>query len=96
MPAYRPKPKDEIARNMSAIRSSGNRTETAPRRELHRRGLRCKKYAAHLPGRPDIVIPTERIAVFVDGAYWHCRILQEKGPESVRENAPDAEPGLLA
>lgn len=81
--AYRPKPKDEIARNMSAIRSTGNRTEVALRSELHRLGLRFRKYAHHLPGRPDIVFPGPRVAVFVDGDYWHGRVLREKGRKAL-------------
>jgi DNA mismatch endonuclease, patch repair protein len=76
---YRPKPRDEIARNMAAIRSTENRTETALRKRLHALGLRYRLYARDLPGRPDIVFPSSRVAVFVDGDYWHCRILVENG-----------------
>lgn len=76
--AYRPKPPDEIARNMSAIRSVANKTEAALARELHSRGFRYRKYA-EVHGKPDIVFPTERVAVFVDGDYWHGRLLVERG-----------------
>lgn len=76
---YRPKPRDEIARNMSAIRSSENRAERALRKTLHATGLRYRKYAPTLPGRPDIVFPKEKVAVFVDGDFWHCRVLVEQG-----------------
>lgn len=76
---YRPKSADEIARNMSAIRSTENRVESMLRRALHRMGFRYRKYRQDLPGRPDIVFPTEKVAVFVDGDYWHCRILVEQG-----------------
>lgn len=82
---YRPKPRDEVARNMSAIRSGENKTEVALRKALHRLGLRYRKYAANLPGRPDIVFPTERVAVFVDGDYWHGRLLREQGLDALRE-----------
>jgi DNA mismatch endonuclease (patch repair protein) len=84
MAEYRPKPRDEIARNMSAIRSADNKTEAALRKALHRMGLRYRKYAADLPGRPDIVFPTERVAVFVDGDYWHGRVLREQGMDALR------------
>ena len=76
---YRPKPRAEIARNMSAIRSTDNKTERALRRELHSRGLRYRKYRRDLPGKPDIVFPSAKVAVFVDGDYWHCRVLKERG-----------------
>jgi DNA mismatch endonuclease (patch repair protein) len=75
----RPKDRDEIARNMSAIRSRDNRTESQLRRALHRMGFRYRKYSAGLIGRPDIVFPTEKVAVFVDGDYWHGRMVREQG-----------------
>lgn len=80
---YRPKRRDEIARNMSAIRSTGNRTEVELRRALHALGLRYRTYRHDLPGRPDIVFPTQRVAVFVDGDYWHGRLLAEHGPAAL-------------
>lgn len=76
---YRPKPRDEIARNMAAIRSKENKTERALRHLLHRRGLRFRKYFRQIPGKPDIAFATERVAVFVDGDYWHGRVLRERG-----------------
>lgn len=75
--AYRPKPRDEVARNMSAIRSGENRTEVALRRALYALGLRYRKYANRLPGRPDLVFRRSRVVVFVDGDYWHARELVE-------------------
>ncbi len=53
---------------------SDSRLEQALRSELHRRGLRFRKHLAVLPGvrcRPDIVFTRDRIAVFVDGCFWH-------------------------
>lgn len=81
---YRPKRPNEVHRNMSAIRATENRTERALRSALHRLGLRYRKYAAGLPGRPDIVFASQKVAVFVDGDYWHARVLQEKGPRAFR------------
>jgi len=58
--------------------SAQKRRDTAPelelRSELHRRGLRFFVDRRPLPGqrgRADIVFPRDRIAVFVDGCYWH-------------------------
>lgn len=81
---YRPKDPGEVHRNMSAIRATENRTERALRSALHRLGLRYRKYRTNLPGRPDIVFPRQKVAVFVDGDYWHARVLQEKGPRAFR------------
>ncbi len=41
------------------------------RRTLWRRGLRYRKNAPDLPGRPDIVFRSARLAVFCDGDFWH-------------------------
>ena len=41
------------------------------RRELHRRGLRFRVNHRDLPGRPDIAFTRVRLAVFVDGCFWH-------------------------
>ena len=59
------------SRCMSRIRGSDTKPEMIVRRALWRRGLRFRT-KTRLPGRPDIVFPTERIAVFVDGCFWHC------------------------
>ena len=56
----------------------GNRSDSAVERalrgELHRRGLRFRKHMSVLPGlrcRPDVVFTHARVAVFVDGCFWH-------------------------
>ncbi|MGI8808929.1 MAG: very short patch repair endonuclease [Acidimicrobiales bacterium] len=50
--------------------------DTAPelilRRALHRRGIRYRLHRADLAGRPDIVLVRIRLAVFVDGCFWHA------------------------
>jgi DNA mismatch endonuclease, patch repair protein len=76
---YRPKEPDEVYRNMSSIRSVENKTEKALRSELHKLGLRFRKYRKDLPGKPDIVFVRPKVAVFVDGDYWHGRLLREIG-----------------
>ncbi|MDE2664209.1 MAG: very short patch repair endonuclease [Gemmatimonadota bacterium] len=83
MTEYNPKSPDEIHRNMSAIRSTGGKTEVALRSILHRRGLRFRKNYPKLLGRPDIVFIGARVAVFIDGDYWHARVLRERGPEAL-------------
>lgn len=48
--------------------------ERAVRSELHRRGLRFRKHLAPVRGlrcRPDVVFTRARVAVFVDGCFWH-------------------------
>jgi DNA mismatch endonuclease (patch repair protein) len=45
--------------------------EVALRRALHARGLRFTLHPRDLPGTPDIVLTAARIAIFVDGCFWH-------------------------
>ena len=59
------------SRTMSRIRSRDTRPELIVRRLLHARGLRYRKHVPGLPGRPDVVFATARVAVFVDGDFWH-------------------------
>jgi DNA mismatch endonuclease (patch repair protein) len=57
---------------MAAIRSRNTRAELVLRHALRRRGLtgyRC--HHPDLPGKPDLVFTRWRIAIFIDGAFWH-------------------------
>jgi DNA mismatch endonuclease (patch repair protein) len=59
---------------MQSNRSLNTGPELALRRELHRRGFRFRVHQAPAPGsrcRPDILFTRRRVAVFVDGCYWH-------------------------
>lgn len=55
---------------MRRVRSRDTSCEIALRRELHRRGLRYS-LTKKLPGSPDVVFVASRVAVFVDGCFWH-------------------------
>ncbi len=61
---------------MRANRRTDTKPEVALRRELHRQGFRYRKdYRLDLTGarvRPDIAFTARRVAVFVDGCFWHC------------------------
>jgi DNA mismatch endonuclease (patch repair protein) len=57
--------------NMSRIRGRDTRPELVIRRGLHARGFRFRLCARDLPGRPDLVLPKYRAAVFVNGCFWH-------------------------
>jgi DNA mismatch endonuclease, patch repair protein len=63
--------KETRSRMMSGIRGSNTKPELQVRRALHARGLRFRLGGAGLPGRPDIVLPRYRTAVFVHGCFWH-------------------------
>jgi DNA mismatch endonuclease (patch repair protein) len=59
------------SRMMAGIRGRDTKPELAVRRYLHCHGLRYRLHARELPGRPDVVLPRYRTAVFVHGCFWH-------------------------
>lgn len=59
------------SRMMSGIRGRNTKPELAVRRYLHARGFRYRLHVRELPGKPDIVLPRYRTAVFVHGCFWH-------------------------
>jgi DNA mismatch endonuclease (patch repair protein) len=56
---------------MSRIRSKNTAPELVIRRLLHARGLRFRKHVSTLPGSPDLAFAGAKVAVFVDGDFWH-------------------------
>ncbi len=56
---------------MSRIRSKDTTPELTIRRLVHARGLRFRLHKKGLPGRPDLVFSRAKVAVFVDGDFWH-------------------------
>lgn len=57
--------------NMSRIRNRDTKPELALRSALHNLGYRFRLADRSLPGRPDIVLPKYKAAVFVHGCFWH-------------------------
>lgn len=55
---------------MSQIRGSNTGPELIFRKALWKNGIRYRLHNK-LTGRPDIVVPRHRIAIFVDGCFWH-------------------------
>jgi DNA mismatch endonuclease (patch repair protein) len=74
-------------RNMQAIRSRDTAPEIAVRRLLHAMGPRYRVHYKPIPTlnrRADIVFTRQKVAVFIDGCFWHgC---PEHGSSSFREN----------
>jgi DNA mismatch endonuclease, patch repair protein len=59
------------SRIMASVGTKNTGPELFLRKALHRRGLRFRLCRPDLPGRPDIVFPRYRTAVFVHGCFWH-------------------------
>jgi len=60
------------SRMMAGIKGSNTRPEIQTRKYLHARGYRFRLHRKDLPGRPDLVLPKYRAAVFVHGCFWHA------------------------
>jgi DNA mismatch endonuclease, patch repair protein len=64
--------KETRSRVMSRIRSKDTKPELLLRRELFRRGVRgWRCHPKSVPGKPDVAFVRRRVAVFVDGCFWH-------------------------
>lgn len=71
---------------MARVRATNNKAEIKLRKLLWNLGFRYRLYDQRLPGRPDIVLPRHRTAIFVDGDFWHGRVLIEHGPDALRSS----------
>ena len=56
---------------MSRVKGKDTGLERVVCSELHKQGFRFRKHFKGLPGSPDIVFGRARVAVFVDGDFWH-------------------------
>jgi DNA (cytosine-5)-methyltransferase 1 len=74
-----------VSDKMRRVKSRDTTPEVQLRREIWARGLRYRLYRDDLPGKPDIVLPNRKIAVFVDGDYWHGNQWRERGFRSLDE-----------
>ena len=63
--------KEARHRIMSSIRSKDTRPELAVRRVLYGLGFRYRVHDKTLPGTPDLSNKRRKIAIFVDGCFWH-------------------------
>lgn len=57
--------------NMSQIRSTNTKPELIVREYLFKEGFRYRLYDKNLPGKPDIVLPKYKTAIYVHGCFWH-------------------------
>lgn len=63
---------------MSKIRSKNTKGELIVFRELRRRRIHFQKHYKKAVGSPDIALPRKKIAVFIDGDFWHGRKFAEQ------------------
>ena len=65
------RPERNVSEIMGKVRSRDTTPEVTLRKALWAKGLRYRICSTNLPGKPDIVLPSHRLAIFVDGDYWH-------------------------
>jgi DNA mismatch endonuclease, patch repair protein len=65
------------SRLMSRVRGKNTEIERAVFRELRRRKIYFSRHGSGIPGRPDIVFRRCKLAVFIDGDFWHGRNFAE-------------------
>lgn len=56
---------------MAAVRGTNTAPELYVRKQLFAAGFRFRLHVAGMPGKPDIVLPRYKTAIFVHGCFWH-------------------------
>ncbi len=79
----RRRPKTVVSKAMKAVRSENTSPELALRKALWAQGYRYRLHRKNLPGKPDLVFPSRRVALFIDGDYWHGRQWKKRGFQSL-------------
>lgn len=80
---------DITSRMMSKVKNKDSRAELTVRRHLHARGLRYRLHYNKVYGRPDIVFVRKRVAVFIDGDFWHGNAWRLRGLPSIAAQFPN-------
>jgi DNA mismatch endonuclease (patch repair protein) len=71
--------------NMSHINSKNTNPEKKLRHLIWSQGIRGYRIHYNLPGKPDIVFTKKKVAIFVDGCFWHkCPVCFQE-PETRNE-----------
>ena len=62
---------DHRSKNMAAIISKNTKPEIFVRKTLHALGYRYRLHSKNVPGKPDMYLAKWKLAVFVNGCFWH-------------------------
>ena len=72
---------EQRRRNMKAVKNKGSKIEIMLQKELWRRGLRYRKNAKTVYGKPDIAFIGKKVAVFCDSEFFHGYEWENKNKE---------------
>ncbi|WP_273477595.1 very short patch repair endonuclease [Faecalicoccus acidiformans] len=75
----------EISKRMANVKLKHNKVETLLAKKLWSKGFRYRLNYKKLPGSPDIALTKYKIAIFVDGEFWHGKDF-EKQKEKLKSN----------
>ncbi len=84
-----PRDKAHVRKAMSAVKGANTTPELILRKALWARGYRYRLHVKKLSGKPDIVFASARVAVFVDGDYWHGAQWKRRGFKSLEDQMKD-------
>ncbi len=76
------------SRMMAAVRNKDSKAELALRRELHSAGRRYSLHPKDVTGHPDIAFRKQKVAVFVDGDFWHGVAWKARGLQRLEDLFP--------
>lgn len=68
----------EISKRMSHVKTKRNSAEVMIAKSLWHRGYRYRLNYKALPGSPDIALTKYRIAIFIDGKFWHGKDFEQR------------------
>jgi len=63
--------KEQRSYNMSRIKGKNTKPELTVRKLLSSKGIRGYRTHYKIIGKPDIVFPSKKIVIFIDGCFWH-------------------------
>ena len=71
---FDPKKRSEVMRN---IRSKNTKAELVAFAYLRKKKVYFQRHYKRAPGSPDIALPRKKIAIFIDGDFWHGKTLNQ-------------------
>jgi DNA (cytosine-5)-methyltransferase 1 len=81
---------EEVSEVMRKVHSYNTAPERVMQNTLRERGIEYHVHPSELPGKPDIVLSSQRVAIFVDGEFWHGRQWRQRKRAALEEQFSQA------